>query len=36
MTSTINAAGGSRRPWHHEPLVWLVIAIPALTVVAPV
>ena len=25
---------GTRRPWHREPLVWLVIAIPALTVVA--
>ncbi|MEI8256763.1 MAG: FixH family protein [Deltaproteobacteria bacterium] len=34
MPSTINAVDGSRRPWHHEPLVWLVIAIPALTVVA--
>lgn len=26
-------AAGSR-PWHREPLVWMVIAIPALTVVA--
>ena len=35
MSDKIQAAdGGIRRPWHREPLVWLVIAIPALTVVA--
>ena len=35
MTDPIQAAeGGARRPWQREPLVWLVIAIPALTVVA--
>ena len=35
MTEKIYAAeGDARRPWQREPLVWLVIAIPALTVVA--
>jgi hypothetical protein len=34
MTDPTPATEPSTRPWHREPLVWLVIAIPALTVVA--
>ncbi len=33
MTEASRAPHVERRPWHREPMLWLVIAIPALTVV---
>ena len=34
MNRTSAGTAIASRPWHREPMVWLTIAIPALTVVA--
>jgi hypothetical protein len=33
MNQTTDPTATTSRPWHREPMVWLMLAIPALTVV---